>query len=188
MIEVWRPIAGYEGRYDVSNLGRVRSLSRRTAKDGRMIEGKILSPSSHRWGHQSISLYDLGGREKRFGVHRLVLEAFNGPCPEGMEGCHDDGNPSNNRIENLRWDTPKNNHADKYRHGTILFGERNTSARITAEIVGEIFQLRIGGMRVHRIGELFGLSKQHVSDILNRKRWQHVDTGIVVHKRTRRVA
>jgi len=61
-------------------------------------------------------------------------------------------------------------------------------AKITAEMVVNIFQLRLGGMRVHKIGEHFGLCKQHVSDILNRKRWQHINTGIVVHKRVRKIA
>lgn len=51
-------------------------------------------------------------------VHRLVLEAFRGTCPQGMEGCHNDGNRANCALDNLRWDTPMNNHADKIRHGT----------------------------------------------------------------------
>jgi len=68
---------------------------------------------------------------KDYYVHRLVLEAFKGRQQEGMQACHNDGNPLNNAIENLRWDTPKNNSADKIKHGTSGLGQNNAMAKIT---------------------------------------------------------
>jgi hypothetical protein len=69
-------------------------------------------------GHLNVVLYYLApdeGRNAR--IHTLVLEAFAGPRPEGMEGCHNDGNPTNNHIDNLRWDTRSANNQDTLRHG-----------------------------------------------------------------------
>lgn len=65
--------------------------------------------------------------------HRLVLEAFVGPCPPGMECCHEDGDHQNNCLSNLRWDTRKNNHADKIRHGRTAKGEKNPQAILTKD-------------------------------------------------------
>lgn len=104
MNEEWRDIEGHEGLYQVSNTGKVKSLR----------SGKILKTESGEWGHQRVNL---GRRERGLRVHRLVLEAFVGPCPPGMECCHNNGDPSDNRVENLRWDTKKSNAADKRKHG-----------------------------------------------------------------------
>jgi hypothetical protein len=68
-------------------------------------------------GYLYVNLKRVGSQSQR-AVHRLVLEAFVGPCPPGMEGCHNDGDQLNNRLDNLRWDTPSNNKLDSVRHGT----------------------------------------------------------------------
>lgn len=121
MTETWKPIAGYEGSYEVSDHGRVRSLDRIvTGANGipMRISGRIRRPGTHiRSGHKQIILRANGELFGRF-VHRLVLEAFVGPCPEGMECCHNDGNPANNRLENLRWGTRSENVQDMLMHGT----------------------------------------------------------------------
>lgn len=115
MSEAWRPVVGYEGAYEVSDLGNVRSTARVTSA-GVRLPGRPKATFLNMHGYPMVSLY-LGnvGRQRR--VHRLVLEAFVGPCPEGMEGCHSDGDPSNARLPNLRWDTKSENQFDRIRHG-----------------------------------------------------------------------
>jgi hypothetical protein len=110
--EQWRPILGWEGLYEVSNEGRVRSC------EGRRQRPIVLVPLKTDKGYLRANLYAPGGRKERRTIHRAVLEAFVGPCPEGQQGCHNDGDRTNNRLENLRWDTPAGNSRDKLLHGT----------------------------------------------------------------------
>ena len=115
--ERWLPVIGYQGAYEVSDQGRVRSLDRRIPySDGRkprLQRGRILRPGDTGTG----LLVHLGrGMQNQKAVHRLVLEAFVGPCPPGMEGCHWNDNHHDNRLENLRWDTHGANELDKARN------------------------------------------------------------------------
>ena len=116
MPEHWLPVVGFEGSYEVSDRGRVRSLDR-ISSQGIQLRGQVLKlhPVSDR-GYLKADLYRAGRAAQRL-VHRIVLEAFAGPCPEGMEGCHNDGDTSNNAVENLRWDTHSENNFDIVRHG-----------------------------------------------------------------------
>lgn len=120
MTEKWLPVVGFEGIYEVSDLGRVRSLRRkvwqpRGAGFWRTQESRILKPSVAR-GYLRVTLRDSGVVSSQ-AVHRLVLTAFVGPCPSGMEACHFDDDPTNNQLSNLRWDTPSANHRDRTRNG-----------------------------------------------------------------------
>ena len=120
MTEEWRAIPGWEGAYEVSDRGRVRSVERRTwCPRGkgfwRKVPAKILSPAVSR-GYLRVTL-QRSGRVESQAVHRLVLLAFVGPCPPGLEACHYDDDPANNALSNLRWDTRKANHADRTRNG-----------------------------------------------------------------------
>ncbi|ERG63471.1 hypothetical protein L332_03560 [Agrococcus pavilionensis RW1] len=117
--ENWLPVVGYEGWYEVSDLGRVRSVSRevRTGVGTRHMQGRVLRPFTRADGRYSVTLSRDDERRTRL-VHRMVLEAFVGPQPTGAECCHHDGDPTNNRLTNLRWDTHTGNEADKRRHGT----------------------------------------------------------------------
>lgn len=116
--EQWRPVVGHEGAYEVSSLGRVRSVDRvLTFANGRQrrAKGRELKPwPNGSVGHECVGL--AGGR--RALVHVLVLEAFIGPRPEGMIACHNNGVANDNRAENLRWDTYGENNKDLVRHGT----------------------------------------------------------------------
>lgn len=117
--EEWRDIPGYEGAYQVSDQGRVRSLDRYVLAgvDGRrLLRGKPMSISPDKDGYQKVTLYS-SGQGKTFRVHRLVLKSFVGPCPEGMEACHGNGGRSDNRLDNLRWDSLSANEYDKVGHG-----------------------------------------------------------------------
>lgn len=113
--ETWRPVVGFEHAYEVSNHGRVRSIPRVDAR-GRRWTRRILRPGAQPSGHLSVSLSSTGERSMRK-VHRLVLEAFVGPCPEGMEGLHRDDDPMNNDLANLRWGTRSDNLHDAVRNG-----------------------------------------------------------------------
>jgi hypothetical protein len=115
-MEAWKPVPGYEGAYEVSDAGQVRSLDRLDAR-GRRRTGKQLSLRKQPSGHLTVSLC-LDRLPRSFQVHHLVLMAFVGPRPEGMEGCHYDDNPSNNHLDNLRWDTRSANQLDSVRNGT----------------------------------------------------------------------
>lgn len=120
--EVWLPVLNYEGVYEVSNQGQVRSLDR-VDHLGRRVRGRLLKPwvakrsdTSKQTMHQLVDLNNRGRRQAVY-VHTLVLNAFVGVRPDGMEACHTDGDPANNRATNLRWDTHAANMADVLRHG-----------------------------------------------------------------------
>lgn len=122
MSETWRPVVGHKGFYEVSDNGRVRSLDRhvdvidlRCSKPKTIFHpGVILKPTYTRSGHLYVSLGVT--RAKRL-VHRIVLEAFIGPAPDGSEACHDNDIPDDNRLENLRWDTRSANMCDRTKNG-----------------------------------------------------------------------
>jgi hypothetical protein len=119
VIEIWRPVIGYEGLYEVSDLGRVRSLDRviRNGQGEYLKAGKILSQiRTPPMGYLSVTLTN-GDRGKRYRVHVLVLEAFMGPRPKKLIGCHNNGDLDDNRPENLRWDTHAANTRDMIGHG-----------------------------------------------------------------------
>lgn len=123
--ERWLPVVGYEGAYEVSDQGRVRSLDRlqriSRSRDGRMphlrdLEGRVRQQSLNSNGYCQVNL-SLDGRRHIARVHVLVLEAFTGPRPDGMEGCHGNGERTDNRLVNLRWDTRESNFLDRARAG-----------------------------------------------------------------------
>lgn len=116
--EDWRPVVKFEGLYEVSDRGRVRSVDRVIPhrKYGQMnARGQVLRLRQHPDGHLRVNLSKSSAVLTRW-VHVLVLEAFVGPCPAGMEGCHFDGDPTNNALANLRWDTREGNWHDRKRH------------------------------------------------------------------------
>lgn len=107
--ERWATVAGFTN-YQVSDQGRVRDLRR-----DRIMPLHV----GNKVGHLRVTVKPDDGRSYRgLYVHRLVLMAFVGPCPEGMEACHNDGDPINNRLDNLRWDTHSSNMYDRVKHGT----------------------------------------------------------------------
>jgi len=103
---MWAPIARWDGHYSVSTRGEIRS--NRT--------GRILKPAPNSKGYLvAVVTYD--GMRKGASVHVLVAETFIGPRPQGMQTCHGDGDKTNNTVDNLRYDTPRNNELDKVAHG-----------------------------------------------------------------------
>lgn len=118
--ERWLPVPRYEGYYEVSDHGRVRSVDRVISqRDGtrRKFRGTVISPQEINSGYLRVSL-QRNQEKEYFLVHRLVLTTFVGPCPDGMETCHRDNDRHNNHLTNLRWDTRLENAADRIKAGT----------------------------------------------------------------------
>lgn len=114
--EKWLPVVGHEARYEVSSMGRVRNIPYVDAR-GNVRGQRIKRPAADTSGHIQAKLTQ-DGKGRLALVHRLVLEAFTGQCPVGMEGCHNNGDPADNRLSNLRWDTKSGNQQDAVAHGT----------------------------------------------------------------------
>jgi hypothetical protein len=110
-------------------------------------------------------------RGHQFMVSRLVLTTFVGPCPDGMEGCHNDGNPKNNSLGNLRWDTRKANHSDKRRHGTLPLGSRLHCSKLTEAQVLVIKSRIARGESNRTLADEFGVSIDTIRHIRKRRTW-----------------
>jgi len=165
-VEEWRQIPGWEGLYSVSNLGRVRShywspprpLRPATEVGGRRIVCLVVTVC----GHQT---------RKMERVHTLVMLAFVGPRPAGMECLHGDGNPSNNRLKNLRWGTSAENTNGLRKHGTLCRGVNVGTSKLSESDVREIRELLSIGRTQRNIARVFGISSSMVSKIRLRKAW-----------------
>lgn len=176
MIEVWVAIEGFDG-YEVSNAGNVRSW---LSKNGR---GRARSPHALAAlpfadsEYLRVSLRS-GGVAFTKRVHRLVLEAFVGPCPEGLEGCHGDGNAANNRIENLRWGTKNSNAQDRIDHGRQVRGEAVGISALTDAQVAEIRERIAAGQWRRGDGRhysrKFGVGDSAISSVKHNQTWSHI--------------
>lgn len=161
------PVVGWDG-YAVSRTGDVFSC--RT--NGGLHPGRWrkLKATPNEDGYPQVSIWD-HQKSKTVRVHTLVLTAFIGPCPDGMECCHEDGNRANNCLENLRWGTDQSNIDDRERHGNTARGERNGRAKISPEDVLEIKKLRGQGMPFRKIARKFGLVHRQIIRIVNEEAW-----------------
>lgn len=178
--EIWTDIAGFEGYYAVSDHGRVKSLARKVwvapssqAKSGyyRPVRERVLSPScSKGWYHVQLSL---DGVQSTHAVHHLVLEAFVGPMPDGILGCHNDGDPANNALTNLRHDTPSGSYEDKRKRGTHRRGP-DVLAKLNERAVSEIRRAYADGETQRSIAKRYGVCQPIISDVVTGKSWQHV--------------
>lgn len=172
MSEVWKDVVGYEGRYQVSNLGRIKSLPNQQRKSE-----AILKQSKKAKGYMSVCLTDSykgARRQKDFWVHGLVLQAFVGERGDGQECCHGDGDGSNNALSNLRWGSKKENAADKQKHGTMASGEKNGQAKLSKSEVVEIRkQIELGV--AHAVIALgYGVSAGLISQIATNRAWRNI--------------
>lgn len=169
----WRSVVTYEGFYEVSDEGQVRSVTRFDRR-GRIVRGILRKPQVHyRNGYHMISLCRDGHKRQRE-VHALVLEAFVGLAPIGTEGCHENGNPGCNILSNLRWGTPKSNSDDARRHGTMALGNRFPGARLTPDKVRRIKALRDERKTYTEIGAMIGVNRATAHYAATGKTWRHV--------------
>lgn len=155
MPETWRAIPGYEGSYEVSNRGGVRSLDRvilnplpTGAIRRQTVKGRALKPGVAKLGgYHYVNLCAAGeSKQQSRHVHRLVMDAFVGPQPLGMQTRHLNGNPADNRLENLTYGTPAENGADTIRHGRS--GANTTHCKRNHELAGDNLQAGAQGRRV----------------------------------------
>lgn len=175
-MSVWHAVVGYEGLYEVSDAGAVRSLDRvvRQPNGGvRLQPAKPMRISTNPKGYPQLSLTKDGVGAK-FSVHRLVLEAFVGLRPAGMECLHGDGVKTNNTLANIRWGTNPENVADKQMHGTQVRGEKCARAKLTPQRIEHLCELRAAGHTTRAIGALMDIAGSTVSKILLGRRWQHL--------------
>ena len=174
-VEVWKDIPGFEGRYAVSTMGRVKSLPRYVNcrwDNDKYVPEKILraTPKSNNSPYLTVPL----GLGKNRNVHILVLETFIGSRPDGMETRHLNGNRNDNRLENLAWGTRQENIADRGTHGNNLPGERNPNSKLTESDVLKIRKLHTNGYSYSEIGKQFNITKTNVYYIVKRKSWAHI--------------
>lgn len=128
--EKWRPVPNFEDYYEISTEGRIKRID----------SGKILIPITIGKGYKSVTLC-CPGFQKREYVHRLVLLTFIGPPPGGKnDGAHWDGDRANNKLNNLRWASRKENVDDMKRHGTTQSGEKNAQAKLTEQDVVRLLE------------------------------------------------
>jgi hypothetical protein len=168
------PIPNSPG-YSIDENSEVFSYWRRTI-GRKSILGDIpkkLKPCKTYGGYLLVNIHR-EGKKSPVGVHRLVLETFVGPCPKGMEACHNNGIRADNRPTNLRWDTRKNNHADKKLHGTQQCGERSGNAKLTNAQVIEIRRRRKSGEQQKTIACDFGVTEPNISMISRHITWSHL--------------
>ena len=175
--ERWLPVVGYEGLYEVSDHGRVRSLlaKRRGSVEYVRAEPRVLSPGVKPAGYKIVRLTARGGGVSTLHVHRLVLLAFVGEPPEGKpDAAHGDGDPGNCALQNLRWSSKVENERDKIGHGTRLLGEALTWAKLTADQV-RVIRSSPRTMETYRIRAAeFGVAWQTVSKAATGATWKHV--------------
>ena len=107
-------------------------------------------------------------------VHRLVLEAFIGPCPDGMQACHGDGVKTHSWLSNLRWDTPKNNCEDQRKHGHLRRGQLNGYSRLSESQVVEIRSAFAAGESQRNLARRYGVAVKTINCIIRKETWAHV--------------
>lgn len=178
MIEQWRSVPGFEGSYEVSDHGRVRSLDRLVpGKAGAPTQrlGRIMRTGEEREVQRRYRSVELSGTT--YYVHALVLLAFVGDCPEGQQCRHLDGNTENNLLSNLRWGTPVENTEDRRRHGTMCCGERSHYAVLSAADVLSI-RLRTSGNPPKgtqaALAREYNVHRNTIGRIVSRRSWSHL--------------
>jgi len=174
-------VVGFEGFYEVSDMGRVRSLDRMTVIQGRwgvmkrFQRGCLLKPLLHTGGYKRVTFWK-GGQFRNAFIHILVLEAFVGPRPFHMEACHGDGSKDNNRLSNLRWATAKENQADREAHGTGRIGKGSLiRSRINPELAKQMREHHIAaGLSITELAKRFQLPRTTVADVINGRTWKRI--------------
>lgn len=171
----YRDVPGFPG-YRVGSDGSVWNawinchLGRRLTARWKPMK---LSPGSK--GYLRVNLTPVGERYRTFRVHRLVLEVFVGPCPDGMECRHLNGAKTDNRLTNLAWGTPAENVGDNLAFRVYRHGENHRSVKLTATQVREIrARYAAGGVLLRELAAEFGVNLSNVCSIVNRRSWKHL--------------
>jgi len=172
--EIWKDIPNYEGLYQVSNLGRIKSLKRKVRSKGgsfKIVKERFLRS----WMNRGYSQVDLSknNKTKAFSVHRIVMIAFIGESE--LDVNHKNGIKTDNRLENLEYCTKSENMLHAYKKGLQkpLLGEKHGSSKITE---GQAKAIKYGhkGMLQKDIAEIYGIGKSTVCQIRSGKLWPHI--------------
>lgn len=167
----WRDVPGFPG-YRVGSDGSVWSCRTTHGEVGH--EWRRLSPDIGANGYRRVRLSN-AGRVGRWLLHRLVLTLFSGPCPDGMEACHRDGDRGNNAASNLRWATHRENEHDKCRHGTAQVGENHSRLKLSEAAVREIRRRYVPHVVTCKVlAREYGVDPTMVHAIVRRKCWTHI--------------
>ena len=184
MQEIWKSlkeIVEYGDNYEVSNLGRVRSIDRRVnSRNGkRLVKGQILKQQIDRYGYCRVHCY-LNGKGRNYQVHRLVALSFIPNLENKPQVNHKDGNKQNNRIDNLEWSTNKENveHAFSIGLNEGIKGEENVNAKLTESDVVEIYNLyKTNKYSTTELASIFNTSATNVFNIVSRNLLKYLDIG-----------
>jgi hypothetical protein len=162
MPEIWK-VYPLNSRYQVSNWGRIIGPKKNILRRIKV---------NHYW---AVNLY-FGNHVRRITrIHRMVLETFIGPAPDGCEACHNNGDKENNSLINLRWDTRKANVLDRIIHGTQANGERINTAKLTRDQVREIRKRHSGkNDSVKKLANEYGVAQSTIYCIINFKTWTRI--------------
>jgi hypothetical protein len=163
----WRPVPGAPG-YWASSDGHIWSTIGKTPLR--------LKASPIKKGYLQVGVRR-DGRCKTQLVHRLILEAFKGPCPDGFEARHLDGDNTNNASSNLEWGTPEQNAKDKEQHGTKHRGSQVNGAKLTEAQVATIKRRVRAGEPQRRVAFSMGVSPATVCYLMKGRTWTHVAVG-----------
>lgn len=160
----WRDIPGFEGKYQASSDGQIRST---WATRGKRSVPRIVKPTPWR-GYHRVCL-SVGKKKQTFRVHRLVLATFSGGFRDDMQVAHGNGIRTDNRIENLRWATPMENSLDRHIHG-------KNGLKLTET---EVIKIKKAANKfpISDLAKIFGVSKTTIFGIKNNKLWRHADDG-----------
>ena len=181
-MEQWRAIDGYDGLYEISTDGRVRSLDREVPTKSnvgkfttRFCKGRVLVPAAN-GRYLTVSLNN-NGVQKTHAIHRLVANTFI-PNPNALPYInHKDEDKRNNCVDNLEWCTASYNATygslSKRKRERVL-GENNPRSKLTEEEVRAIRKLHFNGVSNKTIGLCYGISSDHVYQIITGRRWKHV--------------
>lgn len=172
-LEEWRHIKGYENYYQVSNLGRVRSLDRTIINTNGIesnLKGRLMSLADHPRGYKIVTLRK-NGKRRTVTVHRLVAEAFLINVLKKCEVNHKDGVKSNNHATNLEWSTSSENSIHAFKNGL-----RKAKAKLTKEQVKEI-RLKYGSgvFKQKELGMLYGVDYRTIGGIVRREIWKDLE-------------
>lgn len=167
----WRPVPGYIGLYEVSDEGQVRRVS---SKRG-VAAGRLMRPGSLPAGYQLLPLRDHCGCRRSHLVHRLVMAAFVGPCPDGHEVNHKDLNKRNNWVTNLEYVTRLANVRHAWDHGASGAGDKSPNHKLTAETVREVRRMLAAGATQSAVASHYGVSRATIRFVMTRRNWSSVD-------------
>lgn len=174
MEEIWKDVEGYEGHYQVSNLGKVRSLDRKVRYKGGWVSnrrGRLLKQASMKSGYKTVNLKK-GGTRHTFLVHRLVLINFKGIILN-YQVNHKDGNKENNNLTNLEWMTGSENTKHSVENNLNCYGEKHGGSKLKESEVKEILYGH-KEMTQQEVAKIYGVAQTTISMIRTGINWKHL--------------